>query len=45
MMEKYYYPYWNIAFIPGIMMLIFSIILFIVVITNPDKENCKMPFI
>ena len=45
MMEKYYYPYWNIAFIPGIMMLIFSIILFIVVITNPDKENCKTPFI
>ena len=26
-------------------MLIFSIILFIVVITNPDKENCKTPFI
>ena len=45
MMEKYYYPYWNIAFVPGVMMFILSSILFIVVITNPDKENCKFPFI
>ena len=45
MMEKYYYPYWNIAFVPGLMMFISSIIIFIVVITNPDKENAKTMFI
>ena len=37
--------YWNIAFVPGLMMLIFSGILFIVAMTNPEKENCKIPFI
>ena len=45
MMEKYYYPYWNIAFVPGVMQFLLSSILFIVVMTNPDKENCKFPFI
>ena len=45
MMEKYYYPYWNIAFVAGVMQFLLSSILFIVVITNPDKENSKFPFI
>ena len=27
MMEKLYYPYWNVAFIPGIILLIFSVLL------------------
>ena len=42
MMEKFYYPYWNIAFVPGLIMFIFSSILFIIVLINPKSET---PFI
>ena len=38
MMEKYYYPYWNIAFVPGVIYLIISIIVLIVVLTDKRKE-------
>ena len=39
MMEKYYYPYWNIAFVPGLIYLIISIIVLIVVLLDKNKEN------
>ena len=39
MMEKYYYPYWNIAFVPGVILLIISIIFLIVVLLDKNKEN------
>ena len=39
LMEKLYFPYWNVAFIPGAMMLVGLCLLFMVVLTDPDKEN------
>ena len=39
MMEKYYYPYWNIAFVPGVIYLIISIIVLIVLLFDKNKEN------
>ena len=39
MMEKYYYSYWNIAFVPGVIYLIISIIVLIVVLFDKNKEN------
>ena len=42
MMEKYYYPYWNIAFVPGLIMFIIAAVLFIAVLALP---NSKQPFI
>ena len=45
MMEKHFYPYWNLAFIPGIVMFLLSTSLLIIVLINPDKENSGTPFI
>ena len=42
MMEKLYYPYWNIAFIPGLIMFIYISIFIIFILANPDS---KLPFI
>ena len=42
MMEKLYYPYWNIAFIPGLIMIIYISIFIIFILANPDS---KLPFI
>ena len=38
-MEKLYFPYWNVAFVPGVMMLVGICILFIVVLTDSNKEK------
>jgi hypothetical protein len=45
LMDKYYYPYWNIAFVPGAVMFIFACIFLIVVLANPHKENTSIFFI
>ena len=45
MMEKYYYPYWNIAFVPGVMHSFFATILLIIILINKDKANSDQVFI
>ena len=45
MMEKLYYPYWNIAFIPGIVMLSISGSLLIMALIDSNKENSTTSFI
>ena len=45
MMEKFYYPYWNIAFVPGIILLIAAFIFLLIVLIDPDKENSTISFI
>ena len=42
LMEKLYFPYWNVAFVPGAMMLVGICVLFIVVLTDPNKENSSI---
>jgi hypothetical protein len=38
MMEKLYYPYWNIAFVPGIFWLIVAFGFLFVVLINPNSD-------
>ena len=38
MMEKFYYPYWNIAIVPGIIQLIGGIIGLIIQLSLSSKE-------
>lgn len=45
MMEKYYYPYWNIAFVPGVVMFLLSTIVLIIALSNPLKENSPIPLV
>ena len=45
MMEKLYYPYWNIAFIPGVVLFIVSSGLLSYALTDKNKENSTMDFI
>ena len=45
MMEKYYYPYWNIGFVPGVMHSFFALILLTVILINKDKANSDQVFI
>ena len=44
-MEKLYYPYWDVAFVPGVIMFILACIFLIIVLVNPDKEKAKLSFI
>ena len=39
MMEKLFYPYWIIAFIPGLVSFTIACIFLIIVLTSPEKEN------
>ena len=39
MMEKFYYPYWNIAFIPGVIMFFIGSILLVFVLSTKDSNN------
>ena len=39
MMEVYYYPYWNIAFIPGIFLFALATVLLIIVVAFPDAKT------
>ena len=41
MMEILYYPYWSIAFIPGIFTFFLATTLFFIILKNPDKENAS----
>ena len=45
LMDKYYYPYWNIAFVPGVVMLLLSTIVLIIALSNPLKENSPIPLV
>ena len=45
MKEKLFYPYWNIAFIPGVFMFCLATVTLILVLINPDKENSGTTFI
>ena len=45
MMEVLYYPYWNIAFIPGVFMFVLASVLLILALVAPDKENTEMDFV
>ena len=42
LMEKFYFPYWNVAFVPGVVMLVGICILFIVVLTDSNRENSSI---
>ena len=44
-MEILYYPYWNIAFIPGVFMFCVGIVLLLLALADPLKENSTTPFI
>ena len=45
MMEVLFYPYWNIAFIPGVFMFVLASVLLILALVAPDKENTEMDFV
>ena len=45
MMEKLYYPYWNIAFIPGIVMIFISSSLLVMALIDQKKENSTTSFV
>ena len=45
MMEILYYPYWNIAFIPGIIIFSTTTILLIISLADTRKENSSMRFV
>ena len=45
MMESLYYPYWNIALIPGIYIFVIATGLLIFALTNSEKENSKIKFV
>ena len=45
MMEVLFYPYWNIAFIPGVFMFVLASVLLILALVAPDKENMEMDFV
>ena len=45
LMDIYYYPYWNIAFVPGAVMFLFSSIVLIIALINPDKADSETPFV
>ena len=45
MMERLFYPYWNVAFIPGVFMFAIGSVILILVLINTDKENSGTPFI
>ena len=42
LLEKLYYPYWEVSFLNGITLFTFATMLFIYVITNKDKENSNV---
>ena len=45
LMDIYFYPYWNIAFVPGAVMFLFSSIILIIALINPDKAKSATPFV
>ena len=45
LMEKLYYPYWDVAFIPGVIMFILACVFLIFCLSSSDKEESKLSFI
>jgi len=45
LMDKFYYPYWNIAFIPGVIFFIITTICLIMTLTDPLKANSETIYI
>jgi len=45
MMEVHYYPYWNIAFIPGFFLFLFANVLLVWALVDPLKEKSRRSFI
>ena len=45
LMDKYYYPYWNIAFVPGAVGFLLSTIVLVIALANPQKANSPTPFV
>ena len=45
LMDKFYYPYWNIAFIPGFIFFIITTICLIMTLTDPLKANSENIYI
>ena len=45
MMEKYFYPYWNIGFVPGAVCFIISTGILITILIDKDKEDSQTRFI
>ena len=45
LMDKFYYPYWNIAFIPGVIFFIIATIGLIITLTDPLKANSETIYI
>ena len=45
LMDKYYYPYWNIAFVPGVLFFLFSNITLIIVLADPQKDESGNDFV
>ena len=45
MMEKLFYPYWNIAFVPGVIIFIFASIVLIVALSDSEREYSSLPVI
>ena len=43
MMEKLFYPYWTVAFIPGFVTFIIACIFLIAVLCDPEKEKTTVP--
>ena len=42
MMEKLYYPYWNVSFVPGIVSLLFYIIFSVSILSDSNKEKSSI---
>ena len=42
MMEKLYYPYWNIAFVPGVFLFPIALVLFIIQLVFYTENDIKM---
>ena len=45
LMDKFYYPYWNIPFIPGFILFIIATITLIITLTDPLKANNESIYI
>ena len=45
LMEKLYCPYWNVAFVQGVVMFLFATIFLIIALVDPDKEKSTLTFI
>ena len=45
MMEKLYFPYWNVGFAPGLMIFGYAFSLLMVTLVNPDKIDSSLGFV